>query len=79
MKLERTLVILDGLDESAGCSERILDEAKNGCHLLLLTSRSHAAHSASESPDLKVFLKGKREGHVEDQSYSEAQVEGAQG
>ena len=39
MKELSTLVVLDGLDKINGCSMRILDEAKNGCHLLLATSK----------------------------------------
>lgn len=34
-------MVLDGLDEINGCSMRILDEAKNGRHLLLATSRPY--------------------------------------
>ena len=58
MKDATTLVVLDGLDESAGCSVKILDEAKRGSHLLLVTSRPYGVESERKTADLQVFHKG---------------------
>ena len=61
-----TLVILDGLDESAGCSVRIIEEAKRGRHRLLLTSRPYGIRSEREAADLRVFLKGVSESQMQE-------------
>ena len=53
-----TLVILDGLDERAGCSRHILQEAMGGPHKLLLTSRPYGIQSKHRDVDLVVEHKG---------------------
>ena len=58
LKQPTTLVVLDGLDESAGCSKAILEEARRGTHLLLLTSRPYGVQSEQQASDLVVFHKG---------------------
>lgn len=46
------------MDENAGCSQKILDEAKGGIHRLLLTSRPYGVTCESEAADLEVFHRG---------------------
>ena len=55
---ESTLVVLDGLDESASCSSYILQEAIHGKHKLLLTSRPYGVRSEDRQVDLVVEHKG---------------------
>ena len=51
-------MILDGLDERFGCSRHILQDAKGGQHLLLLTSRPYGVQSERRVVDLVVEHKG---------------------
>ena len=64
LKKPTTLVVLDGLDESSGCSYAILEEAKCGRHRLLLTSRPYGVHSEEQAADLVVFHKGMSEQQI---------------
>lgn len=71
MKLERTLVILDGLDEAVGINNAIVEEAKGGNHRLLITSRPYGLQpersptERSKAPDLEVMHKGVSMSQVE--------------
>ena len=58
LKEATTLVALDGIDESTGCSQNILDEAKGGRHRLLLTSRPYGVQYENKAADLVVLHKG---------------------
>ena len=66
LKKTTTLVVLDGLDESAGCSTRILDEAKCGRHLRLVTSRPYGIESERKAADLEVLHRGVSYDQMED-------------
>ena len=51
-------MVLDGLDESAGSSQKILEEAKRGRHLLLLTSRPYDVQEERAAANLQVAHNG---------------------
>ena len=53
-----TVVVLDGLDESASCSRYIMREAIHGKHKLLLTSRPYGVRTEDRLVDLVVEHKG---------------------
>lgn len=58
--------MVDGLDESAGCSKRILEEAKRGRHLRLVTSRPYGVQFERKAADLEVLHRGVRKDQMED-------------
>ncbi|MEO1301445.1 MAG: hypothetical protein AAFU83_04395, partial [Bacteroidota bacterium] len=49
-----TLLILDGLDEQVGVSEKILKEAKGGKHKLLFTSRPYGVDTERSLVDIEI-------------------------
>ena len=54
LKKPTTLLILDGLDEQGGMSQKILEQAKSGNHKRLLTSRPYGIGSDRGKADLEV-------------------------
>ncbi|MEO1219223.1 MAG: sister chromatid cohesion protein PDS5 [Bacteroidota bacterium] len=59
-----TLIILDGLDERAGTSKEIIQEALGGKHKLIVTSRPHAV--SNDDYDVTIEHKGFSEAQKED-------------
>jgi HEAT repeat protein len=60
LKKPTTLVILDGMDERAGASEEILEQAEHGGapHKLLMLSRSYNINTERHIADIEVELRG---------------------
>ncbi|MCG8340932.1 MAG: NACHT domain-containing protein, partial [Cytophagales bacterium] len=67
-ELERptTLVVLDGLDERYGASEKLLGEAKAGSHKLLMLSRPYGIEQERPLADIEIEHAGFSDGQMED-------------
>ena len=61
-----TLVVLDGLDERYGASEKLLKQAKAGRHKLLLLSRPYGIEQERTMVDIEIEHAGFNDGQMED-------------
>ena len=58
LESQKTLVVLDGLDEQEGANELLLKAAQRGRHKLLATSRPYGLEEFQHQVDLKVNMLG---------------------
>ena len=65
LKQPTTLVVLDGLDERYGASEKLLSQAKAGRHKLLLLSRPYGIEQERTMVDIEIEHAGFNDGQME--------------
>ena len=65
LKQPTTLVVLDGLDERYGASEKLLEQAKAGSHKLLLLSRPYGIEQERTLADIEIEHSGLSDGQME--------------